>query len=292
MNKNYYTILGISKDASEAEVKKAYFLKAKMYHPDVCKDKDAEEKFKEICTAYETLKDSNSRSSYDDFIKSNPHSSSKEYNSKTEKQDLDYSVLHRLFKSDSNDDSYFFDFLNNNFKTETEIAGAYSYFWLSFWSGGKGTIEMLKHKSATKIFKAFCSNYFIKQMKESLTREVESDDFQREQIKKMRSSLRRMNESISERNSSQATYNWMIKLINEDNIFDDANSMYYFLLVSKDVFQVLTKFEEIFDSNSSIKAKSHYSDNIIRTRRRSGLFSTIITFLIVFAIFSFLFRGW
>jgi hypothetical protein len=81
----------------------------------------------------------------------------------------------------------------------------------------------------------------------------------------------------------------MIKLISEENIFDDASSMYDFLLVSSDVFKVLTKFEEIFDgAPDDIKVKSHYSNNT-RIKRSGGVFSTILTFVGIILIIRFLF---
>lgn len=65
--KDYYEILGIAKGASEAEIKKAYRTMAKKYHPDVNKEADATEKFKEVQEAYEVLNDSTKRSQYDQF---------------------------------------------------------------------------------------------------------------------------------------------------------------------------------------------------------------------------------
>jgi molecular chaperone DnaJ len=65
MSKDYYAILGISKDASEDEIKKAYRKKAHKYHPDK-KDGD-EEKFKEINSAYQALSDPQKRQQYDQF---------------------------------------------------------------------------------------------------------------------------------------------------------------------------------------------------------------------------------
>lgn len=285
MNKNYYKVLGVSVEANDSEIKKAYFSKAKMYHPDVCKDKDAEEKFKEVSAAYETLKDVDSRKKYDDYIKSNPNSQKSEYNNSSQNYSKEYSILHSMFSSSSNNDSYFFNAINDNFKTETEIANAYSYFWLSFWSGGKGTIEMLKNKNASRIFKSFCENYFIKKMKESLIKEVESNSLQKEKVKQMKVSLDKIYASIPKQNAtSQEVYNWMIKLINDDNIFDDENSMYYFLLMPNEVLKVLQKFEGIFDANSSIRAKSHYSNNV-KIRRGGGLFSGILTVILIIIIF-------
>ena len=65
--KDYYEILGVGKDAKEAEIKKAYRRLAKQYHPDIYKGEksEAEEKFKEISEAYEVLIDKDKRAKYD-----------------------------------------------------------------------------------------------------------------------------------------------------------------------------------------------------------------------------------
>ena len=65
---DYYTSLGVSKTATEAEIKKAYKKKAMQYHPDKnAGDKKAEAKFKEINEAYQTLWDKTKRQNYDQF---------------------------------------------------------------------------------------------------------------------------------------------------------------------------------------------------------------------------------
>jgi molecular chaperone DnaJ len=65
--RDYYEVLGISKSASEDEIKKAYRKLAKQYHPDVNKAPDAEAKFKEVNEAYEVLSDPQKKATYDQF---------------------------------------------------------------------------------------------------------------------------------------------------------------------------------------------------------------------------------
>ena len=68
MNKDYYNILGVNKDSSEDEIKKAYRKMAMQYHPDRNSDNpDAESKFKEAAEAYDVLGNSEKRSNYDRF---------------------------------------------------------------------------------------------------------------------------------------------------------------------------------------------------------------------------------
>ena len=68
MNKrDYYEVLGVSKTASDDEIKSAFRKLAKKYHPDINKDKDAPEKFKEAQEAYAVLSDKQKRSQYDEF---------------------------------------------------------------------------------------------------------------------------------------------------------------------------------------------------------------------------------
>jgi curved DNA-binding protein len=63
--KDYYQVMGVARDATEAQVKQAYRKLARKYHPDVSKEKDAEARFKEVGEAYEVLKNPEKRAAYD-----------------------------------------------------------------------------------------------------------------------------------------------------------------------------------------------------------------------------------
>ena len=63
--KDYYKIMGVARDASQDDIKRAYRKLARKYHPDVSKEKDAEARFKEVGEAYEVLQDPEKRAAYD-----------------------------------------------------------------------------------------------------------------------------------------------------------------------------------------------------------------------------------
>ncbi|MCL6555045.1 MAG: DnaJ domain-containing protein [Burkholderiales bacterium] len=67
--KNYYEVLGVSRDATADEIKKAFRKLARKYHPDVSKEPDAEQRMKEINEAYAVLSDPEKRAAYDELAK-------------------------------------------------------------------------------------------------------------------------------------------------------------------------------------------------------------------------------
>lgn len=69
---DYYAVLGVKRDATPAEIKAAYRKLAHKYHPDVSKEKDAEQRFKEVAEAYQTLSDKEKRAAYDQLGKQQP----------------------------------------------------------------------------------------------------------------------------------------------------------------------------------------------------------------------------
>ena len=71
--RDYYEVLGVTKSASKEEIKKAYRKLSKQFHPDINKEADAVDKFKEIAEAYEILSDDQKKSQYDQFGHANPN---------------------------------------------------------------------------------------------------------------------------------------------------------------------------------------------------------------------------
>ena len=63
--KDYYKVMGVARDATEAQIKQAYRKLARKYHPDVSKEPDAEARFKEVGEAYEVLRNPEKRAAYD-----------------------------------------------------------------------------------------------------------------------------------------------------------------------------------------------------------------------------------
>lgn len=65
--RDYYEVLGVAKDATDADIKKAYRKLSKQFHPDINQEAGAEDKFKEIAEAYEVLSDADKRAAYDQY---------------------------------------------------------------------------------------------------------------------------------------------------------------------------------------------------------------------------------
>ncbi len=120
MSNDYYTILGIPKDASADQIKKAYRELAMKYHPDRNKDKNAEEKFKEINEAYAVLSDNQKREQYNAY---GPEEFNQKYNEQDIFRNFDFKDIFKSMGFDFNisdneqpDDIFdtLFGFSNNN----------------------------------------------------------------------------------------------------------------------------------------------------------------------------------
>ncbi|WP_419419688.1 DnaJ C-terminal domain-containing protein [Legionella sp. D16C41] len=112
--KDYYKIMGLDKNVSQEDIKRAYRKLARKYHPDVSKEPDAESKFKELGEAYEVLKDPEKRAKYDQYGQywQNPNTG-KTYSSQGPGPQTDYQ-FHESFDQAGAAD--FEDFLSNIFR--------------------------------------------------------------------------------------------------------------------------------------------------------------------------------
>ena len=119
MNKrDYYEVLGVSKDASLNDIKLAFRRLAKKYHPDVNKAPDAKEKFQEVQEAYEVLSDENKRASYDKYghaaFDNNMGSGASGFGGFSDMADMDLNdILDKVFGGDAF--SQFTSFNGSNF---------------------------------------------------------------------------------------------------------------------------------------------------------------------------------
>lgn len=117
--KDYYDILGVSRDASQDDIKRAYRKLARKYHPDVSKETDAEERFKAVGEAYEVLKDPEKRAAYDGV-------------GRHWKQDQD-------FQPPPNWEQRFN--VSGSGYTDTDLGGFSDFFESLFGRGGRGPFE-------------------------------------------------------------------------------------------------------------------------------------------------------
>ena len=100
--KDYYSVMGVSPDADSKDIKTAYRRLARKYHPDISKEPNAEEKFKELGEAYEVLKDPEKRKQYDQYAsdwKSSQNGQSSPHNFSWDDNSTDNHYSYDFFES-------------------------------------------------------------------------------------------------------------------------------------------------------------------------------------------------
>ncbi len=122
MAKNYYEDLGVSRNATPDEIKKAYRKLARKYHPDVSKETDAEAKMQTINVAYDTLSNEEKKKQYD-FELDNPYANTGGFGGQSTGQSgFDGSQFHRSYSSNGGQDFSGFEDLFGRYKGEDQHA--------------------------------------------------------------------------------------------------------------------------------------------------------------------------
>jgi len=135
--KDYYKILGVSKDATADQIKNEYRKLARKYHPDVNKSADAESKFKEIGEAYEVLKDPEKRKLYDQYGA----------DWKTGKQQEEYRKQYQQQYQQQQQTDFGSNF---NFGNDFEGSGEHSDFFEFLFGGGRGRTKSYQRSYSQK----------------------------------------------------------------------------------------------------------------------------------------------
>ena len=123
---DYYKVLGLSKNASEDEIKKAYRKLARKYHPDLNpNDKEAKKRFQEINEAHEVLSDVEKRSKYDKYGSDWKHAEEFEQSRQSRQRQHSYNTSGNTYSDDYGDDN-FSDFFSSMFGSENSRKGRQS----------------------------------------------------------------------------------------------------------------------------------------------------------------------
>lgn len=274
-NKDYYETLGVSKDASKEEIKKAYYKLSKKYHPDINKDPGAQEKFVEISEAYQCLYDDEKKKRYDKFQSKGSSSNSKSFSESTNYQAFDPTWINVYIRKEKD-----FDEFEKELNSLDEISKLYTYdyFWLTFWVGGELCELMFKHCLIIKMF-----NVFINCVSEDLIRALDHEYVERATYAydKVTSNVIT---ALENRNSKKAqTYNAMVILIRQQNVYD-MPYMSLIALTKKDLtLRLFSLFEEIYKQCQHLKDQEETTVGLKLKKQQIGIF-TIIGLLFIGAL--------
>lgn len=146
MDKDYYKIMGVSPNASEQEIKTAYRRLARKYHPDISKETNAEEQFKEMGEAYDILRDPKKRAEYDQYLKNQQFYEQNQ--SRTGAQNKSYhQYSHNPDFNSTEFDSDFFESLFGHARQHRQPMGGQDYqgkIIVSLEEAYKGTVKSIQ----------------------------------------------------------------------------------------------------------------------------------------------------
>ncbi|WP_022934559.1 DnaJ domain-containing protein [Mesomycoplasma moatsii] len=289
VDKNYYQLLNLNRNASVAEVKRAYFKQAHLYHPDINKEKDAEKKFIEIKKAYETLSDEEKRKEYDYYL--DYQKLSENFIIFDEKEEIyakrfgfDLTYFSDLLKRDFNKSE--FDKYINSLSVD-QVMTIYSFFWKTFWSTNSIMQTMIKNNSLTYFYQSFL-NYFLtidllKEYKRITKKSREID----KRLDYYKSSFLAINKGIEILNNNNA-YEYIMDVITKSKIFDDSDFVFFSIELKNELLYIMNK---LIDLSSNINNKNpttikKIKKNKKRVDKSKKFFISIIAFItIIFIVF-------
>lgn len=289
VDKNYYQLLNLNRNASIVEIKRAYFKQAHLYHPDVNKEKDAEKKFIEIKKAYETLSNEEKRKEYDYYL--DCQKLSENFIIFDEKEELHT-------KQFGFDLSYFSDLLKKNFNKSKfdryinslsidQVMTIYSFFWKTFWSTNSIMQAMIKNKSLVYFYQSFL-NYFstidlLKEYKRITKKSREID----KRLDYYKSSFLAINKGIEILNDNNA-YEYALDIITKSKIFDDSDFVFFSIELKNELLYIINKLMNLSSNtnNKNPTTMKKIKKNKKRVDKSKKFFVSIIAFItIVFIVF-------
>lgn len=248
-NQTYYEMLGISRNATQEEIKKAYRIAAKKYHPDLNKSPDAEKFFKSINTAYQTLFNSDSRRDYDAFLDESSvvveiggAGVKRSFESKR-KIDLSWMNFY-LNRSAAN----LVEFENKLLRlSKGEIFEAFKYFWTTLWSGTNTTLNIIFHKRVVAFYDLFYKHLgteFINQFVSKI--HINNRTIYAE-------SVNLINSEIEKYKKSNKIFKYCYSLLEEDTLFDREIATKIALIERNITRKLLVNLEYAFNTFSKIE---------------------------------------
>ncbi|MGL5521651.1 MAG: DnaJ domain-containing protein [Metamycoplasmataceae bacterium] len=259
MKQTYYDVLGVKPTVDGNDLKKAYYKKAKLYHPDICKDKDAGKKFEEVNNAYEILSDPKSRKEYDREILNNTNNRTNNASVRKEEQKQQathsiYSIIDS-FLNQNESVSYYTQVINDNFKSFESWIMAFNYFWMTFWIGGQKSINSIKYKNTKKIYRAFIESSLFFSIEKKINLLILTNMENKAKLEKIREFIEEKNQKLSSllKQNPNKAFVYVLKTINNKNFFDKESDTWIFLILNHDVIKLFELFSKVDIKNEEFK---------------------------------------